>query len=124
MSQRPKTQDPRQGPDPARLPEHPHSPLHAAPQLRQSLGLQASSGGSRRAQLRVALRPFWDSERIATAVAFACTLQMAFDGFEGLGLANLNQTINEESQEEKQEPLCRAGRASRLKSLSRWIKHA
>ena len=29
---------------------------------------------------------------------------MAFDGFEGLGLANFDQTINEESQEEKQEP--------------------
>ncbi|CAE7946839.1 MRL1, partial [Symbiodinium sp. KB8] len=29
--------------------------------------------------------------------------QMAFDGFEGLGLANFDQTINEESQEEKQE---------------------
>lgn len=28
---------------------------------------------------------------------------MAFDGFEGLGLANFDQTINEESQEEKQE---------------------
>eukprot|EP00439_Symbiodinium_sp_Y106_P055055 s4042_g7.t1 len=77
MSQRPKTQDPRQG----------------------QFGRQSSCPTPSRPQ-------------------------MAFDGFEGLGLANLNQTINEESQEEKQEPLCRAGRASRLKSLSRWIKHA